>query len=286
MSGTVRVDVTRLVESIRRSHTRLTATARHHSGQIPRMTGRPVQAPTPAPHTTLSAGIFDVDGVLLASPHERAWREALKGFADEARFTTAMYQSQVAGKPRLSGALAALQSLGVPNAAQRAEAYAESKQRRLEVLIGAGAVSAFADALRFVNALRALGFPIAVASSSKNANDMMRRIQLDDHHSLFDVFGANVCGRDLPAGKPEPAIFLLAARELPAAPENCFVVEDAPAGIEAACAGGMAALGVARLGDAKSLWAAGANLVVTSLDEIDLDQLSRGRLCRRIYEKS
>jgi beta-phosphoglucomutase len=48
----------------------------------------------------------------------------------------------------------------------------------------------------------------------------------------------------------------------------------------------MAALGVARLGDAKSLWAAGANLVVTSLDEIDLDQMSRGRLCRRIYEKS
>jgi beta-phosphoglucomutase len=250
------------------------------------MTDRQAQAPSPDPHGTLSAGIFDVDGVLLASPHERAWREALKGFADEARFTTAMYQSQVAGKPRLSGALATLQALGVPNAAQRAEAYAESKQRRLEMLIATGAVSAFADALRFVNAVRALGFPIAVASSSKNANDMMRRIRLDDNHSLLDVFGANVCGRDLPAGKPDPAIFLLAAAELPAAPENCFVVEDAPAGIEAARAGGMAALGVARLGDAKSLWAAGANLVVTSLDEIDLDQMSRGRLCRRIYEKS
>jgi beta-phosphoglucomutase len=115
---------------------------------------------------------------------------------------------------------------------------------------------------------------------------MMRRIRLDDNHSLLDVFGANVCGRDLPAGKPDPAIFLLAAAELPAAPENCFVVEDAPAGIEAARAGGMAALWVARRGDAKSLWAAGANLVVTSLDEIDLDQMSRGKLCRRIYEKS
>jgi beta-phosphoglucomutase len=49
---------------------------------------------------TLSAGIFDVDGVLLASPHERAWREALGNPCDEARFTTAMYQSQVAGKLR------------------------------------------------------------------------------------------------------------------------------------------------------------------------------------------
>jgi beta-phosphoglucomutase-like phosphatase (HAD superfamily) len=48
-------------------------------------------------------------------------------------------------------------------------------------------------------------------------------------------------------GKPNPEIFLLAAAELHVAPAHCFVVEDAPAGIEAACAGGMAALGVARL---------------------------------------
>ena len=249
------------------------------------MTPRQAQAATPHLPGAISAGIFDVDGVLLASPHERAWREALEGFADEASFTTAMYQSQVAGKPRLSGALAALQALGVPNAAQRAEGYAENKQRRLEVLIRAGAVSAFADALRFVSAVRALGFPIAVASSSKNANEMMRRIRLDDQHSLFDVFRANVCGRDLPAGKPDPAIFLLAAAELPAEPDKCFVVEDAPAGIEAARAGGMVALGVARFNDATSLWAAGADLVVTSLDEIDLDQLFDGRLSRRIHEK-
>src|SRR5580704_12614530 len=42
----------------------------------------------------LTAGIFYVDGVLLASPHERAWREALRGFAEPDRFTTAMYQAQ------------------------------------------------------------------------------------------------------------------------------------------------------------------------------------------------
>ena len=44
----------------------------------------------------LSAAIFDVDGVLLASPHERAWREALRGFAEPDRFTTSMYQAHVA----------------------------------------------------------------------------------------------------------------------------------------------------------------------------------------------
>src|SRR6476660_7408791 len=49
---------------------------------------------------TLTAAIFDVDGVLLSSPHERAWREALGGFADPDRFATAMYEAHVAGKRR------------------------------------------------------------------------------------------------------------------------------------------------------------------------------------------
>lgn len=61
---------------------------------------------------------------------------------------------------------------------------------------------------------------------------------------------------------------------------DCFVVEDAPTGIEAAPAGGMFALGIARLGDADLLRAAGADLVVTSLDEVKVDELIGGRLCR------
>ena len=68
---------------------------------------------------TLTAAIFDVDGVLLASPHERAWREALQGFANPNRFTSAMYQAHVAGKPRLSGARAALQALGPGSTSRR-----------------------------------------------------------------------------------------------------------------------------------------------------------------------
>src|SRR5208337_5694269 len=120
---------------------------------------------------TLAACVFDVDGVLLASPHERAWREALQGIADPNRFTTAMYQACVAGKPRLSGALAALQALGVPDAEQRVAAYAAHKQQLLEELVGAGDVAAYPDALRFVQAMAALRWPLAVASSSKNANE-------------------------------------------------------------------------------------------------------------------
>jgi beta-phosphoglucomutase len=230
---------------------------------------------------TLTAAIFDVDGVLLASPHERAWREALRGFADPDRFTTAMYESHVAGKPRLSGARAALEALGVPEAERQAVIYAEKKQKCLEELIHAGSVAAFPDALRFVQAIATLGWPMAVASSSKNANQMMRQIHVGAGRSLLDVFSANVCGRDLRQGKPNPAIFLLAATEMRVAPAHCFVVEDAPSGIEAARAGRMTALGVARLGDTSLLRTAGADLVVTSLDEIATDELADGRLCRR-----
>ncbi|HXA26332.1 MAG TPA: HAD family phosphatase [Acetobacteraceae bacterium] len=229
----------------------------------------------------LAAVIFDVDGVLVDSPHERAWREALQGITDPARLTTEIYQAHVAGKPRLSGARAVLEQLGVADAAQRAPLYAERKQRRLEELIKAADFTAFPDALRFVRAVEKLGLRLAVASSSKNANEMMQLIRVDAGRTLLDVFAANVCGRDLRRGKPDPEIFLLAAAELGVDPSLCLVVEDAPAGVEAARAGRMAALGVARLGDEALLRAAGADLVVTSLDEVAGDALVEGRLRAR-----
>ena len=167
----------------------------------------------------------------MASPPERAWREALVGLADAACFTTSVYQAAVAGKPRMDGALAALQALGVTDAAGHVNTYAKRKQARLEELIAGGQVAAFPDALRFVAAVSALCWPMAVASSSKNANAMLRQIHLADGRNLLSVFKANVCGRDLRHGKPDPEIFELAAKELHAMPEHCFVAEDAPAGI-------------------------------------------------------
>ncbi len=229
----------------------------------------------------LRAAIFDVDGVLLASPHERAWREALDGFADPSRFTPELYETYVAGIPRMAGARAALEALGVADAEREALPYAERKQKRLEELIQAGEFSAFPDALRFVQSVADLGWPMAVASSSKNANGMMRAVRLPSGRSLLDIFAVNVCGWDLPEGKPNPAIFLLSAQGLKIEPEACFVVEDAPAGIKAAAAGGMAPLGIARLEDAPLLHAAGTDFVVTTLDDVAVDELAHGRLCRR-----
>lgn len=232
----------------------------------------------PARTPLLSAAILDVDGVLLASPHEQAWREALQGFSDPARFTSELYQAEVAGKPRLDGAVAALTNLGVPDAADRAETYAIRKQARLEALIRTGQVTPFPDAVRFVLALKARGIRMAAASSSRNATAMMRSIRIEGGGALPDLFDVDVSGRAMAHGKPAPDLFLLAARELHARPADCFVVEDSPAGVRAARAGGMQALAVDRQGAPDALQCAGANLVVGSLDDVNLGALGDGRL--------
>lgn len=254
-----------------------------------------------------SGAIFDVDGVLVDSPHERAWREALQdlmetdwrdirdqtNYAPE-RFTSALYQAVMAGKPRLAGARAALEYFGVPDAERRVEEYGERKQQRLIELIEAGEFRSFPDALRFALAVKGNGIPEAVASSSKNAGLFLRQIRLDtfaaerglpydflhEGMTLLDLFDVDISGRDIGPGKPDPAIFLAAAAELGLSPTSCFVVEDAPSGVQAAKAGNIAALGVARMDDQALLKEAGADLVVTSLDDVAVDALAEERLER------
>jgi beta-phosphoglucomutase-like phosphatase (HAD superfamily) len=60
-----------------------------------------------------------------------------------------------------------------------------------------------------------------------------------------------------------------------------MVIEDASSGVQAAKAGGMAAIGISRADDADLLTAADADLVVTSLDDVDRDALARGDLTTR-----
>jgi beta-phosphoglucomutase len=252
--------------------------------------------------------IFDVDGVLVDSPHERAWKDSLRelmesdwsdirgrsGWSDD-RFTPQVYQEHMSGKPRMSGARAGLEYFDVPDVDARVDAYADHKQRMLVHLIEAGDFRAYPDALAFILAVRDAGTPVAAASSSKNAHLFLSQIRLDtfvDEHgldydfvhpgmTLLDIFDADLSGRDLVHGKPDPEIFLNAATELDVEPQQTFVVEDATSGIEAAKAGHMAALGVARADDAALLEKAHADLVVTSLDQVDLERLNRHELRRR-----
>ncbi len=242
-------------------------------------------------HGRFRGAILDVDGVLVDTPHERAWRDTLEELMDTQwsdirgetsyspqGFTSDVYRESIAGKPRMSGARAALDCFDVPDAERRAEVYARRKQQNVVALIEAGEFTAFDDALRFALALRAAGIRLAAASSSKNAGLVLGQVRVGPGLTLRDLLAADVSGRDLARGKPDPEIFLIAARELGLSPPECFVVEDAVSGIQAAKAGGMAALGVARAGDVDLLTGAGADLVVTSLDDVDVDRLSEGRL--------
>jgi beta-phosphoglucomutase-like phosphatase (HAD superfamily) len=252
--------------------------------------------------------IFDVDGVLVDSPHERAWRESLQQLMEgdwreirnqtswaADRFTPQVYERLMSGRPRMSGARAALDYFDVPEADRRVDEYAQRKQTMVVDLIEAGQFEAYPDALRFVLAVRAAGIRTAAASSSKNAALFLRKIRLDTFVqeqrleydfvkpglSLLEFFDADVSGRDFAHGKPDPEIFLTAAAELGSPPQRCFVVEDAVSGVQAAKAGEISAIGVARAGDANMLANARADLVVTSLDEVDVGRLAGGLLRRR-----
>jgi trehalose/maltose hydrolase-like predicted phosphorylase/beta-phosphoglucomutase-like phosphatase (HAD superfamily) len=252
--------------------------------------------------------IFDVDGVLVDSPHELAWREAFRALMDgewrdirdqtswtAERFTPAVYQQVIAGMPRMAGARAAMEYFGVPDIDARIEQYAAGKQQHVVRLIEQGRFMAFPDALRFILAVKHMGIRVAAASSSKNAGLFLERIRLDTFAAeqrldydfihpgmtLQELFDADISGRDFPKGKPDPTIFLTAAEELGVPPSDCFVVEDASSGIQAAKAAGMVALGVARLDDRGLLLEAGADMVVTTLDDVSVRALAEGHLEER-----
>ena len=259
---------------------------------------------------TFQGAIFDVDGVLVDSPHEKAWRESLRelmeGDWSDIRdrttwsaegFTRQVYETQMSGKPRMSGARAALEYFHVPDDEEqhRLAEYAERKQAMVVRLIEAGDFTAYPDALRFIIAVKDAGLRVAAASSSKNVGLFLRQIRLDSFAreqaisspsvrpglTLLDYFDADVSGRDFVHGKPHPEMFLTAAHELGVAPQDAIVIEDAPAGVEAAKSGGMAAIGVARGDDAALLAEAAADVVVSSLDDIDLAALGEERLVKR-----
>jgi beta-phosphoglucomutase len=251
--------------------------------------------------------VFDVDGVLVDSPHEQAWRDGLQqlmenDWSDVAgqtsyspeNFTPEVYQSEMSGKPRYKGAQAALEYFGVPDAEERAQEYGDRKQEMITELIEKGEFHAYPDALRFVLEVKDAGMRIVAASSSKNANAFLERIKMDEFieeenldydfvasgMTLLDMLDANVSGRDFEQGKPHPMIFLTAVEELGVSPEESFVIEDAANGVQAAKGGEMAALGLARADDEQALEEAGADLVVTSLDDVSLQALNEGRLER------
>ena len=116
--------------------------------------------------------------------------------------------------------------------------------------------------------LHAAGFTQAIGSSAPRGNLEL----ILDLTGARRYFAAIVSQEDTQRGKPDPQVFLVAAHKLQVAPDHCLVMEDAVAGVQAAKTGGMKCIAVAFAGHhpVTRLQEAGADLVVKSLDEIDV----------------
>ena len=110
--------------------------------------------------------------------------------------------------------------------------------------------------------LQTAGWLQAIASSAPQDNINL----LVDRFGIREQFHIILSGEELPAGKPDPTIFLQAAQSLNLPPERCLVVEDAPMGIEAARRAGMRCMAVATTRPPEKL--AAADLVVDSLNQV------------------
>jgi beta-phosphoglucomutase len=117
-------------------------------------------------------------------------------------------------------------------------------------------------ALSALHELKNRGIKIAVASNSRNAVTIIKQVKIEQ---LLD---AVIDGHQIENSKPDPEVFLLAAKKVDTSPDHCLVVEDAVAGIESARRAGMKALGI---GTRERL--PNADIVVPNLSAISVDEL-------------
>jgi beta-phosphoglucomutase len=214
----------------------------------------------PAPRPAV---IFDVDGVLVDSygAHLRSWvlmarEHGLEITEDEFASTFGQTSREIIARfwgPDL-------------DAAAR-EALDARKEAIYRDLVRAD-FPAMDGAVELIDALVAAGFALAVGSSGPPEN-----IELTlDRLGRRACFQVEVTGRDVTRGKPDPQVFEIAAARLGAPADRCIVVEDAPVGIAAARAAGMAS--VALVGTAPPERLAAADLVVRSLRDLDPPRLA------------
>jgi alpha,alpha-trehalase len=239
----------------------------------------------------LDAALFDLDGVVTrtAQVHAAAWERLFNAFL-EARalargepfqpFTPEDYQQYVDGRPRLDGIRCFLESRGLslpegsPEDGPEAETVRGLGARKngyfLEALEQRG-VQVFPHAVGLLERLRAAGFRTAVVSASRNCEAVVRAAGLTH---LFDArVDGVVAGRLGLPGKPEPDTFLEAGRRLGVPPERAVVLEDAHAGVRAGRRGHFGlVLGVRRAGPVGALVRAGADVEVTDLSTVEVEE--------------
>ncbi len=237
------------------------------------------------------AVIFDLDGVVTdtASLHSEAWKRTFDTFLDSRAGTKGEaptpfdigtdYRDYVDGRPRYDGVRRFLVSRDITLPEGTGDdvpgdgtihALGNRKNAIYRQLLAERGPAPIRSTVAFIHDLRSHGYRLAVVTSSRNASAVLKSAGIGD---LFDVKLDGIDSETYGlAGKPNPAVFLEAARRLGVEAARTVVVEDAVAGVRAGRAGGFGCtIGLARRTDRSILRQGGADAVVTSLSEIGLD---------------
>ena len=199
--------------------------------------------------------ILDMDGVVLDSmpDHLKSWQEALAPLGIELKKED-LYPLEGVPSER-AAQLFTSQFLGAPCSDEEAIRLAEAKRKSFDRLYCARLVPGMGPLLRD---LQGRGFQLGLVTGSAR--------QVADAHlvpvGVLGLFQVLVGGDEVTNGKPDPEPYRRAASLLGLAPEECLVVENAPLGIEAAVAAGMACVGLQTSLPAERLAAAGADPVL------------------------
>lgn len=183
--------------------------------------------------------IFDLDGVLVSTDelHFKAW----KMLADRlgiSEYTREDNEKQK-GVSRLESLEIVLSKRRDVYSKEEKEILAEEKNKYyVKLLQRIDSKVILADVIQTLEMLKKRGVKIAVGSVSKNAPLILERV------GLIKYIDEVSCGLDITKSKPDPEVFLIAAKKLNLKREECLVVEDSKAGIIAAKAGGMLSLAV------------------------------------------
>lgn len=199
--------------------------------------------------------IFDLDGVLVDTAvfHFQAW----KRLAQELGFDfTEIENEQLKGVSRIASLEKILKWAGVDASESEKIEMAERKNRwYLDLVEQMKGDEILPGSLKLLHWLKENGYQIALGSASKNAPLILEKTGMI---SFFDVL---IDGNSVSLSKPNPEVFLKAARDLKLLPEVCLVFEDAQAGVDAARAAGMSVIGI---GSNLS----GTDLSISSLEEV------------------
>ena len=192
----------------------------------------------------VKAVVFDLDGVICFTDHYHylAWKKLADGlgiYFDE------KINNRLRGVSRMASLEIILERSEVEYTQEQKEAFAEQKNNDYREYLMTMSPADLSDEVKnTLNELRARGYQLAIGSSSKNTKLILEKI------GLGDFFDAIADGTDITHSKPDPEVFLCAASKLGVKPEDCAVVEDALAGIQAAKGGNMIALALG--GDAEN----------------------------------